>query len=55
MASPLMNALSFGCFFVAGCVMFASLFLPTGAASAGWTVYPPLSVLPQTSQVQVMV
>ena len=29
--------------------MFASLFLPTGAASAGWTIYPPLSALPQTS------
>ena len=49
MASPLMNALSFWLFFVAGCVMFASLFLPTGAASAGWTVYPPLSALPQAS------
>ncbi|MFN8295337.1 MAG: cbb3-type cytochrome c oxidase subunit I [Chitinophagales bacterium] len=49
MASPLMNALSFWFFFLAGIVMFASLFLPTGAASAGWTIYPPLSALPQTS------
>ncbi len=49
MASPLMNALSFWFFFTASCVMFASLFLPTGAASAGWTIYPPLSALPQTS------
>ena len=49
MASPLMNALSFWLFFCAGVVMFASLFLPTGAASAGWTIYPPLSALPQTS------
>ena len=49
MASPLMNALSFWFFFIAGVVMFASLFLPTGAASAGWTIYPPLSALPQTS------
>jgi cytochrome c oxidase subunit I len=49
MASPLMNALSFWFFCIAGVVMFASLFLPTGAASAGWTIYPPLSALPQTS------
>ncbi len=49
MASPLMNALSFWFFFCASCVMFSSLFLPTGAASAGWTIYPPLSALPQTS------
>ncbi|HQG38615.1 MAG TPA: cbb3-type cytochrome c oxidase subunit I, partial [Chitinophagales bacterium] len=49
MASPLMNSLSFWLFFIAGVIMFASLFLPTGAASAGWTIYPPLSVLPQTS------
>ncbi len=49
MASPLMNALSFWLFFIAGVIMFSSLFLPTGAASAGWTIYPPLSALPQTS------
>lgn len=49
MASPLMNALSFWLFFVSGVVMFASIFLKTGAASAGWTIYPPLSALPQTS------
>lgn len=49
MASPLMNALSFWLFALAGVVMFASLFLPTGAASAGWTIYPPLSALPQAS------
>lgn len=49
MASPLMNALSFWFFFIASVVMFSSLFLPTGAASAGWTIYPPLSALPQTS------
>ncbi|MCC6571960.1 MAG: cbb3-type cytochrome c oxidase subunit I [Chitinophagales bacterium] len=49
MASPLMNALSFWLFFTASVVMFGSIFLPTGAASAGWTIYPPLSALPQTS------
>ena len=35
MASPLMNALSFWLFFVSGVIMFASIFLKTGAASAG--------------------
>ena len=49
MASPLMNALSFWFFCISGIIMFGSLFLPTGAASAGWTIYPPLSALPQTS------
>ncbi len=49
MASPLMNALSYWFFVISGIIMFASIFLPTGAASAGWTIYPPLSALPQTS------
>ncbi len=49
MASPLMNAISYWLFFISGVIMFASLFLPTGAASAGWTIYPPLSALPQAS------
>ena len=49
MASPLMNAISYWLFFISGVIMFASLFLPTGAASAGWTIYPPLSALPQVS------
>ncbi|GAB2966174.1 cbb3-type cytochrome c oxidase subunit I [Hymenobacter coalescens] len=47
MASGFMNMLSFWFFFVAGIVMFVSLFLETGPASAGWTIYPPLSALPQ--------
>ncbi|MCB0507175.1 MAG: cbb3-type cytochrome c oxidase subunit I [Chitinophagales bacterium] len=49
MASPLMNALSFWFFVAASIVMFSSLFLSSGAASAGWTIYPPLSALPQAS------
>lgn len=49
MASPLMNALSYWFFVIAGVIMLVSLFLPTGAASAGWTIYPPLSALPQAS------
>ncbi|MFK8102720.1 MAG: cbb3-type cytochrome c oxidase subunit I [Saprospiraceae bacterium] len=49
MASPLLNMLSYWFFFLAGVVMFASLFLNTGPFSGGWTAYPPLSELPQAS------
>ena len=49
MASPLLNMLSYWFFFLAGMVMFASLFLSTGPFSGGWTAYPPLSALPQAS------
>jgi len=49
MASPFMNMLSYWFFFLAGVVMFYSLFLSTGPFSGGWTAYPPLSALPQAS------
>ncbi len=49
MASPFLNMLSYWFFFMAGCVMFYSLFLNTGPFSGGWTAYPPLSALPQAS------
>jgi cytochrome c oxidase subunit 1 len=49
MASPFLNMLSYWFFFLAGVVMFASLFLSTGPFSGGWTAYPPLSALPQAS------
>ncbi|MBT8190293.1 MAG: cbb3-type cytochrome c oxidase subunit I, partial [Bacteroidia bacterium] len=49
MASPFLNMLSYWFFFMAGCVMFYSLFLSTGPFSGGWTGYPPLSALPQAS------
>ncbi|MDG1297980.1 MAG: cbb3-type cytochrome c oxidase subunit I [Saprospiraceae bacterium] len=49
MASPLLNMLSYWFFFLAGTLMFYSLFLSTGPFSGGWTAYPPLSVLPQAS------
>ncbi|MFK7948646.1 MAG: cbb3-type cytochrome c oxidase subunit I [Saprospiraceae bacterium] len=49
MASPLLNMMSYWFFFLAGAVMFASLFLSTGPFSGGWTAYPPLSALPQAS------
>ena len=49
MASPLLNMLSYWFFFLAGLIMFASLFLSTGPFAGGWTAYPPLSALPQAS------
>ena len=50
MASPFMNMLSYWFFFLAGIIMFYSLFISTGPFSGGWTAYPPLSALPQASQ-----
>ncbi len=49
MASPMLNMMSYWFFFLAGAVMFASLFLNTGPFAGGWTGYPPLSALPQAS------
>ncbi|MBI1909184.1 MAG: cbb3-type cytochrome c oxidase subunit I [Deltaproteobacteria bacterium] len=43
MAFPKLNAASYWCYFVGGVVMFASFFVPGGAANSGWTSYPPLS------------
>jgi cytochrome c oxidase subunit 1 len=49
MASPFLNMLSYWFFFLAGLIMFSSLFISTGPFSGGWTAYPPLSALPQAS------
>jgi cytochrome c oxidase subunit 1 len=49
MASPLLNMMSYWFFFMAGLVMFFSLFLSTGPFAGGWTAYPPLSILPEAS------
>lgn len=43
MAFPKLNALSVWIFLLASIVLFASFFVPGGAAAAGWTGYPPLS------------
>ncbi len=43
MAFPRINMWSFWSAFAGGLVMFASLFVPEGAARAGWTMYAPLS------------
>lgn len=45
MASGFLNMLSYWFFFLSSVIMFISLFIETGPASAGWTVYPPLSAL----------
>ena len=50
MASPLINMLPYWFFFLAGAIMFASLFIDTGPAASGWTSYPPLSALPQATR-----
>ncbi|MDB5263313.1 MAG: cytochrome oxidase [Adhaeribacter sp.] len=47
MASGFLNMLSYWFFFLSSIVLFFSMFLETGPASAGWTIYPPLSALPQ--------
>jgi cytochrome c oxidase subunit 1 len=49
MASPLLNMLSYWFFFLAGAIMFSSLFVSTGPFAGGWVAYPPLSALPQAS------
>jgi len=47
MAFPKLNMWSFWLFFVGGCLMIASFFLPTGAAQVGWTNYSPLATTAQ--------
>lgn len=47
MASGFLNMISYWLFFLSSVVMFCSLFIESGPASAGWTIYPPLSALPQ--------
>ena len=43
MAFPRLNMASYQFYFVGGVIMFASFFIPGGAAQAGWTSYPPLA------------
>ncbi len=43
MAFPKLNMASYWLFFIGGVIMFASFFVPGGAAKSGWTSYPPLS------------
>ncbi len=45
MAFPKLNMMSYWLYFVGGVIMFASFWVPDGAAQSGWTSYPPLSIL----------
>ncbi|HZO86539.1 MAG TPA: cbb3-type cytochrome c oxidase subunit I [Verrucomicrobiae bacterium] len=45
MAFPRVNMASYHCYFWGGVVMFASFFVPGGAAKAGWTSYSPLATI----------
>ena len=50
MAFPRLNMASYWTFFCGGVVMFASFFVPGGAANSGWTSYAPLSVIATEGQ-----
>jgi cytochrome c oxidase subunit 1 len=50
MAFPKINMLSYWSLFLGGVTMFASFFLPGGAANSGWTSYAPLSVIATVGQ-----
>jgi len=43
MAFPRLNMMSYQLYFLGGIIMFASFFIPGGAARAGWTSYSPLA------------
>ena len=45
MAFPRVNMVSYQCYFIGGVIMFASFFIPGGAARSGWTSYSPLATL----------
>ncbi len=45
MSFPKVNMASYWCYFAGGVVMFASFFIPGGAAKSGWTSYSPLATL----------
>jgi cytochrome c oxidase subunit 1 len=50
MAFPKLNMASYWVYFLGGVTMFASFFVPGGAANSGWTSYAPLSVIATTGQ-----
>ena len=43
MAFPRVNMASYQSYFIGGVIMFASFFIPGGAARSGWTSYSPLA------------
>lgn len=50
MAFPKLNMMSYWMYFLGGCTMLVSFFVPGGAAASGWTSYAPLSVIATTGQ-----
>jgi len=50
MAFPKLNMMSYWVYFMGGAIMFASFFVPGGAANSGWTSYPPLANLATQGQ-----
>ena len=50
MAFPKLNMMSYWSYFLGGVTMFASFFVPGGAAQSGWTSYPPLADIATTGQ-----
>lgn len=50
MAFPRLNMASYWVYFIGGCTMLGSFFLPGGAANSGWTAYPPLANIATTGQ-----
>ena len=50
MAFPKLNMMSYWVYFLGGVTMFASFFLPEGAAQSGWTSYTPLADIASTGQ-----
>ena len=45
MAFPRVNMVSYQAYFLGGVIMFASFFIPGGAAKSGWTSYSPIATL----------
>ncbi len=45
MAFPRLNMMSYQFYFLGGVIMFASFFIPGGAAKSGWTSYSPLATV----------
>jgi cytochrome c oxidase subunit 1 len=50
MAFPRVNMASYQFYFLGGVIMFASFFIPGGAAQSGWTSYSPLATVTEGSQ-----
>ena len=50
MAFPFLNALSYWVFLVSCIVIFAALFVASGAPMGGWTAYAPLSAVPEAAE-----